>query len=92
MTALAVAAFVMVCILTVSCDPEHYKDGGEGEIRLIFESVADGSVRAVTEMPDTSDFLLTIQNGSGNIVYDGKYGDCPESLEVASGNYTVTVR
>lgn len=92
MTVLAVAAFVMVCILTVSCDPEHYKDGGEGEIRLFFESVADGSVRAVTEMPDTSDFLLTIQNASGNIVYDGKYGDCPESLEVASGNYTVTVR
>jgi hypothetical protein len=32
-------------------------------------------VRAVTEIPDTSDFLLSIENASGASIYNGKYGD-----------------
>lgn len=66
--------------------------GGEGELRLSFDSAMANEVRSVTDIPDTSDFLLTVANSAGSLIYDGKYGDCPESMKVSAGNYTVTVK
>jgi hypothetical protein len=45
-----------------------------------------------SEIPDTNDFLLTIYDAQGNILYDGTYGDSPEYLTVDPGNYTVSVK
>lgn len=47
--------------------------------------------RAYPDLPDTSDFLLTITDASGNLLYEGKYGDCPESMKVNPGTYNVRV-
>ncbi len=90
MTAAAVFSLAVVPFLAGSCDMSGLPKDGEGELRLSFESLMDNEVRAVYEIPDTSDFLLTVKDASGNSIYDGKYGDCPEALKVPSGNYTVT--
>ena len=45
-----------------------------------------------SEIPDTNDFLLTILDAKGKILYDGTYGDSPEYLRVDPGNYTVSVK
>lgn len=88
MAAYALAAFLGV----VSCESALSSETGEGELRISFESLVDPEVRAVTEIPDTSDFLLSVANSAGTSMYEGKYGDCPESMKVAAGNYIVSVR
>ena len=90
MTASAVLSLAVAPFLVGSCDLSGLSKDGEGELRLSFESLVDNEVRSVYEIPDTSDFLLTVKDASGNSIYDGKYGDCPESLKVPSGSYTVT--
>lgn len=92
MTALAVAVSAFALILCVSCESLGFADGGMGELRLTFESIVASDARAVTEIPDTSDFLLRITDSSGKSVYDGIYGGCPESLKVPAGSYEVNVR
>ena len=65
-------------------------DGGAaGELRWVLDR--ESVTKAAEELPDTNDFLLTIRDGKGNILYDGTYGDSPQSLSVGEGNYTVTV-
>ncbi len=64
---------------------------GDGELRLAFAKGQESLTRAGLEIPDTSDFLLTIKNSKGESVYDGKYGDSPESMSLAADSYTVTV-
>ena len=73
--AIAVGVTVAVQFLAGSCESAGFVGDDEGEIRLSFSDVANVGVRAVAEVPDTSDFLLTVKSSSGNIVYDGKYGD-----------------
>lgn len=88
----AIAFSAIVSVVVSSCESARLSDKGEGELRLTFSSEMGGLVKTVTELPDTSDFLLTIVNSSGESIYDGKYGDCPESLKVSSGSYVVNVR
>lgn len=88
---IAVVFYAIINFSLQSCNPEGYSESGEGELRLSFSSVPGAEVKTVAAVPDTSDFLLKIINSSGEAVYDGKYGDCPESLKVSSGSYTVTV-
>ena len=81
-----------VLLAAVSCQmlgaPEEVSE--KGELRISFN---DGSVtRVVEDMPDTSDFLLTVSGPDGEIVYDGVYGDSPESIMVDAGSYTIYVR
>ena len=64
--------------------------GLKGELRISF---ADGQATKITEtIPDTSDFLITVSGPDGEIIYDGAYGDSPESIMVDAGSYTIYVR
>lgn len=47
--------------------------------------------RSLTEIPDTDSFILRITDAIGGVLYDGLYGDSPESLLVDPGSYTVRV-
>ena len=76
-------------LLIVACDVIGPDDVGKGELRVSF--ARDAVTRNITEIPDTGDFLLTIIDSDGGIVYSGKYDACPEVLEVPSGSYTVKV-
>ena len=61
----------------------------QGELRWVLDkSIA---TKATEEIPDTNDFLLTIRDGGGSILYEGSYGDSPQYLKVDPGSYTITV-
>lgn len=62
----------------------------KGELRISF--LNDGLTKAVEQLPDTSDFLLTVSSSDGHVVYDGTYGDSPESIMVDAGSYVINVR
>lgn len=49
----------------------------------------DALTKASAEMPDTNDFILTVKDPSGKLIYEGPFGDSPASLEVKPGSYTV---
>ncbi len=74
-----------------ACDDFGLGSGGQGELKWIIEG--DGvSTRAPAEIPDTNDFLLKVSDSKGNVLYEGPYGDSPESLLVDAGSYTVAIR
>ena len=84
---------IFFCMLAVSsCQILGSPDDSEmkGELRISF---ADEQATRVTEsIPDTSDFLITVYGPDGEIVFDGAYGDSPESMMVDAGSYTIYVR
>lgn len=65
--------------------------GGPGELRISFADSQEALTRSGFNLPDTSDFILSIMHSDGLPVYEGAYGDCPESLELPSGSYSVSV-
>lgn len=75
-----------------SCDILGIRPEGDvGELRIAFASGQEVLTRAGLSIPDTSDFILTVTDSKGNAVYDGLYGDCPESLMLEAGTYSVSV-
>lgn len=78
----------------VSCSLMGDVDGNqvkEGELRISFASDCTMSTRASETLPDTSDFILKVTDSEGNIMYNGRYGDSPESMMVKPGSYWVSV-
>lgn len=62
----------------------------KGELRISFN---DGQITRISEtVPDTSDFLITVSDSDGGIIYDGSYGASPESIMVDAGSYDIYVR
>lgn len=66
-------------------------EDGFGELRIAFAGGQDVLTRAGLTVPDTSDFILTVKDSEGKSIYEGAYGDSPESMMLESGNYTVSV-
>lgn len=89
---------VMAAVMFVSCD-SIFPEKAKGEIRLkfsgpvVFETRSEVSVPGkegdTMAIPDTNDFILTVVDSKGEVVYDGAYGLSPEAIEVAPGEYTV---
>jgi hypothetical protein len=82
---------LLMGLLAAACDVIGPDDLGKGELRVSFAQVHGMTTRVSSEIPDTGDFILTITDSKGNEVYAGKYGACPEVMEVPSGNYNVKV-
>ena len=74
-----------------ACEDFGLKPAGQGELRWILEGEGP-STRASAEIPDTNDFILKVSDAQGKVLYEGAYGDSPESLLVDAGSYTVSVR
>lgn len=89
----SVTAFLPVLIFVFnSCNILGIQPEGDvGELRIAFASEQEALTRAGLSIPDTSDFILTVKDSKGNAVYDGLYGDCPESLMLEAGTYSVSV-
>lgn len=84
--------FCLTLSLLFSCDFLGPGSGhsDQGELRIAFY---DGTVsKGQGELPDTSDFLLTVTGDGGKVIYDGTYGAAPESMMVDAGSYTIFVR
>ncbi len=85
-------AFLAVVSALNSCEIlGALPDSGTGELRISFARGQEALTRAGIALPDTCDFLLTIEKSDGETVFDGRYGDSPESLSLESGSYTVRV-
>ena len=85
-TALLVAVFISSC--------SRFGEGpsaASGWLNLSFVTGSALLTKAYLSLPDTSDFKLRISDAAGKVIYDGKYGDCPESMEIQPGSYTVKV-
>ena len=67
------------------------RSGGQGELRWIIGDSGSGTRASAAEIPDTNDFILKVSDAGGRILYEGAYGDSPESLLVDAGSYTVAV-
>jgi hypothetical protein len=83
---------LLMAVLLSSCS--RFGEGesvGNGWLNLSFVKGSGLLTKTYLNLPDTSDFKLKISDAAGKIIYDGKYGDCPESLEVKSGSYTIRV-
>lgn len=79
----------MLLLVLAGCEMLGTQKSGEGELRIAFAEEHDRLTRAVSELPDTSDFLLEVTDSKGKTIYKGKYGDCPEVLSVSSGSYMI---
>ena len=83
------AAAAASTLLAVSCDDFLSRPGTQAGILA-------WSISPVTKaggaIPDTNQFLLTVTNAKGEVLYDGTYGQSPEFLSVPEGSYTVSAR
>ena len=83
--------FMVMCLL--SCDmlgPGAATAEAEGQLRISFACSPDQLTRSMYEIPDTSDFILTVSNADGDVIYNGPHGDSPEAIMVKPGSYTVS--
>ena len=86
----SVCQVAMLHFMAVSCDRLGEKEQcGTGRLCISFEQYEGALTRAGTDVPDTSDFKLRVSDSQGNVVYEGDYGDCPESFEVNPGTYVI---
>ena len=74
-----------------ACDDFGLRSGGQGELRWIIGESGPGTRASSAEIPDTNDFILKVTDAGGKVLYEGAYGDSPESLLVDAGSYTVAV-
>lgn len=82
------AAVLQLCVFFTACGlPDE--EVGTGQLRVSFDESVMSLTRSREPVPDTSDFLLSIKDASGKVVYDGGFGACPEKLDVQAGSYTV---
>ena len=72
-----------------SCDDFGLHSAGQGELRWIIEE--SGTRAFSAEIPDTNDFILKVSDAKGSVLYEGAYGNSPESMLVDAGSYTVAV-
>ncbi|HBN02093.1 MAG TPA: hypothetical protein DD383_05700 [Rikenellaceae bacterium] len=86
---LSMATIVGIATLTLaalSCNKVPSQDA-QGTLSWNFSSKM--LTRAAVDLPDTDAFILTVKNSAGEVLYEGSYGDSPESMLVNPGNYTV---
>ena len=74
-----------------ACDDFGLRFGGQGELRWIIDGTGADTRASSAEIPDTNDFILKVTDAQGKTLYEGAYGDSPESLLVNAGSYTVAV-
>lgn len=88
------AGVVLICAtgacLTVSCDFPGRPGDDEGELRITFLTSGTEATKSGAEIPDTCDFILTVSDSRGQTIYEGLFGNCPESLIVKEGSYSVS--
>ena len=83
---------LLFLVSVVSCQMLGMQDVSDekGELRISFSG--ELSTKVMEDIPDTSDFLLTVYGPDGSVIYAGTYGDSPERIIVDAGSYTVNVR
>ena len=65
---------------------------GNCKLSVFFSEGSELLTRSYMNIPDTNDFYLKVLKSTGETIYDGPYGGCPEVLDVSPGSYSVSVR
>ena len=78
--------FLFAAVACEAMGPDRYESG---QLRISFDTEVYGFTRTVPEVPDTGDFIITINDSKGTVLYSGKYSACPEVLELSAGSYVV---
>lgn len=84
--------WVLAALLAVAaCDDFSLWDKAreKGTLRWTLESAP--STKSAEALPDTNDYILTVRDASGKVLYEGAFGDSPQALEVDPGTYTVGI-
>ena len=91
------AAFLSTSLAMVSCSLFSYDRPGDevksdetGRLSLSFNREEVIQTKAINETVDTNSFILTVTDQSGKIIYDGAFGDSPETFDLPAGSYTVS--
>lgn len=84
----AVIGFALLALAAVSCN-KIPSESAQGTLSWNFSSRL--STRSALNLPDTDAFVLTVRNSAGETLYEGAYGDSPESMLVNPGSYTLKV-
>ena len=84
---LPAVAILLSGILPFSCN-KITVDNSQGT--LVWNFNPSLATRSLSEIPDTDAFILKVSDSSGELLYNGKYGDSPEALLVNPGTYTVS--
>lgn len=74
-----------------ACNLSGLSSDQDGELRISFAPCQDILTRSGVEIPDTSDFILTVKDSKGTVIYEGAFGASPERMPLKSGSYTVSV-
>ena len=82
--------FLVAVMTTASC-MKKLGEGETGQIALSFGPSYKAVTRAGAEIPDTGDFILTVREPDGNVVFQGKYCDSPEKIKVKAGSCQVSI-
>ena len=86
------ALLPLLAAVASACDDFGLAPDTPQQGKLTWTLDGDMLTKADAELPDTNDFLLTISDAGGTILYDGTYGDSPEFLSVEPGSYTLCIR
>lgn len=81
----ALSVSMYSCILS-----EEYS-GDVGTLRISFAPDQDILTRSGIEIPDTSDFILTVKDAKGDVKYQGPFGSSPETMSLTPGSYVVNI-
>ena len=92
-----VPALTALGLALCSCSLFSYnRDGevsdGDAKGRMSLSFIREDVIRtkAVYETIDTNSFILRVTDEKGESIYEGAFGDSPESFELQAGTYTVS--
>ena len=84
--------FVVALLSTLhSCNILGDSTDVEGQLRISFAPGQEILTRSGIDIPDTCDFILTVKDAKGSVVYEGPFGASPETMSLKSGSYTISV-
>ena len=88
-TRAVLGASLLLLLTTLSCS--DLLSGRTGTLVVgIDASSLTPPTRTSSSIPPVDEFILTITSSSGKTIYEGLYGESPESFTVSAGSYTVS--
>ncbi len=87
LTKVAAVGMMALAAMNLSCNKIPSENAAQGTLGWNFSPRM--FTRAAVDLPDTDAFILKVTNSAGEVLYEGLYGDSPESMLVNPGSYTV---
>ena len=82
-------SILLLALAAASCDDFGFLPDPPAPGTLSWSIGTAPVTKGLSEIPDTNDFILTVKDAAGKVLYHGSYGDSPAILEVEPGSYTV---